>query len=194
MSPLTDGRGLHCAKSSGGGRAPERIDDCAVGVDGAGSVSGHAELQHTSPDVCKQTPSPGGILARMTYGQRLEAALELAKKERAELSAELGISVSAIGQVINTPGSQLKAHNSSRAARFLRVDHHWLATGEGEPRPPSLLSPMAEDLARRFDSTPLSLRDAVYAQIVGAIELAARLDQPAKARPDLSPKPTPSRH
>lgn len=70
-----------------------------------------------------------------TYGDRLEEALRIAKRDRAELSAAINISIQAIGQVIAGKTKALTAENSARAARFLRVDHFWLATGEGEPRP-----------------------------------------------------------
>jgi hypothetical protein len=42
------------------------------------------------------------------------------------------------------------ADKSALAARFLKVDHFWLATGEGEPRPPGL-SEDAKAFAHRFD-------------------------------------------
>lgn len=73
-------------------------------------------------------------LACMSYGKRLDEALKRAGKERRELAAELGLSVQAVGQVITggRSGSQrFNSENSAKAARFLRIDPHWLATGEG---------------------------------------------------------------
>jgi transcriptional regulator with XRE-family HTH domain len=73
-------------------------------------------------------------LAFMTYGKRLQQALERAKKDRAALAAELQVSVQAVGQVITggRSGTQtFTAENNSKAARFLRIDPHWLATGDG---------------------------------------------------------------
>lgn len=67
-----------------------------------------------------------------TYGERLEEALRWAKKDRAQLGAALQISVQAIGQVIAGKTKALTAENSAKAARFLNVDHYWLATGEGQ--------------------------------------------------------------
>lgn len=73
-----------------------------------------------------------------TYGERLREALEAAKKSRAELAAVLrspdgrvGISPSAIGQVIKGTSKAFSAENSAHAARFLGVNHYWLATGVG---------------------------------------------------------------
>lgn len=73
-------------------------------------------------------------LAFMSYGKRLQQALERAKKDRAALAAELGVSVQAVGQVITggRSGTQtFTAENNSKAARFLRIDPNWLATGDG---------------------------------------------------------------
>lgn len=68
-----------------------------------------------------------------TYGERLDHALLLARKSRSSLGRELKISPQAIGQVILGKTRALTAENSARAARFLGVDHLWLATGEGRP-------------------------------------------------------------
>lgn len=70
-----------------------------------------------------------------TYGERLEEALRIAGRERKELCAAIDITLQALGQVISGKTKALTAANSARAARFLKVDHFWLATGEGEPRP-----------------------------------------------------------
>lgn len=72
-----------------------------------------------------------------TYGERLDAALSKSGKDRAQLSQGIGVSVQAIGQVIAGKTKALTAENSARAARFLSVDHYWLATGEGGPDPTS---------------------------------------------------------
>jgi transcriptional regulator with XRE-family HTH domain len=74
-------------------------------------------------------------LAFMTYGKRLKQAIELAGTDRAALAADLGVSVQAVGQVITggRNGTQtFTASNNVKAARFLRVDPLWLATGEGD--------------------------------------------------------------
>ncbi|MCM2575131.1 helix-turn-helix domain-containing protein [Achromobacter xylosoxidans] len=66
-----------------------------------------------------------------TYGSRLEQALQLAGRERIELANAIDVSVQAIGQVIAGKTKALTAENSAKAARFLKVDAYWLATGEG---------------------------------------------------------------
>jgi len=70
-----------------------------------------------------------------TFGQRLELALKLAEKDRSALAEATDLTVQAIGQVIQGKTKALTAENSAKAARFLKVDSYWLATGEGKPRP-----------------------------------------------------------
>ena len=70
-----------------------------------------------------------------TYGSRLDKSLKMRDKSRKELADCLGISVQAIGQVINGPTVALTAENHEKAARFLRVNGYWLATGEGDSQP-----------------------------------------------------------
>lgn len=71
----------------------------------------------------------------MTYGSRLAEAIKLAKSSRKALGLELGISEQAVGMVIRGETSAQTSENCARAARFLRVNYFWLATGEGEARP-----------------------------------------------------------
>ena len=95
----------------------------------------------------------------MSYGKRLDRALTLAGKERKELANAIGVKVQSIGQVINGQTQALTAENSARAAKFLKVDHHWLATGEGLAHPPvgagTNLSQHALALAKHFDRLPV---------------------------------------
>lgn len=123
----------------------------------------------------------------MSYGERLDQALALAGKDRKALAAALGISVQAIGQSVRGPG-MLKADNSAKAAKYLAVDHHWLATGEGEARPRSLLSPLALDIAKAFDALVRpEIRERMHAQVMGMIELSTH------SRPETElPAPLPS--
>lgn len=96
-------------------------------------------------------------LIAVNYGKRLAQAIELAKlpkdEARAKVAKALGISVQAVGQVLTSTSETkaLTAQNNARAARFLKVDPHWLATGEGVPRPDT---PSAEALefAKQFDA------------------------------------------
>ncbi len=66
----------------------------------------------------------------MTYGARLDTALLNAGQARKALALALDCKVQAIGMVISGNG-YLSVPNHAKAARFLQVNSHWLATGEG---------------------------------------------------------------
>lgn len=98
----------------------------------------------------------------MTYGKRLQKALKATGKSRKQLAGALDCTVQAIGMVITGGGKAergLSAENNARAARFLRIDSHWLATGEGEmksktadlPKDRASLSEDALELGVYFD-------------------------------------------
>lgn len=111
--------------------------------------------------------SQGITLPAMSYGQRLAQAMELARVDRARLARELEVSVQAIGQVLLGKSKSLTADKSAKAARLLRVDHFWLATGEGEPRPPGL-SEEALAFAVRYDRLNVTERTRMSALLVAA--------------------------
>ncbi len=71
----------------------------------------------------------------MTYGDRLNDALQQSGKGRRELASSIGISVQAVGDVINGKTKALTAENNANAARFLSVNPSWLATGKGHRSP-----------------------------------------------------------
>lgn len=68
----------------------------------------------------------------MDFASRLSKALAHSKKKRKALAAALGVSVQAIGQVLNGDTKAMSADNCARAARFLGIDGYWLATGDGD--------------------------------------------------------------
>lgn len=67
------------------------------------------------------------------YGQRLESAMRARSIDREKLSAHLGVSVQAIGQVITGKTKALNALNHSVACQILGCDPVWLASGRGNP-------------------------------------------------------------
>jgi len=71
----------------------------------------------------------------MGYGERLEQAMRLAGKTRADIARVTGISVQAVGQCLRGETTALTAENSAKAAQCCAVDHYWLATGDGKSRP-----------------------------------------------------------
>lgn len=82
----------------------------------------------------------------MTYGERLQLALDLAGRDRSELAKALGISVQAVGQTLRGETKAHTAENCAEAAKFLNVDPYWLATDKGQPRPPRLALSKERDL------------------------------------------------
>jgi transcriptional regulator with XRE-family HTH domain len=73
--------------------------------------------------------APRVKLAFVTYAARLAQAMSIAKVDRAQLAQGIGVSVQAVGQVLNGETKAFSAMN--KAARFLAVDAYWLSTGEG---------------------------------------------------------------
>lgn len=70
------------------------------------------------------------------YSERLKAAMAEAKPTPVkipELARALGISYQAVRKVLQ--GGRLTAENNIAAARYLRVNSEWLATGKGERAP-----------------------------------------------------------
>lgn len=131
----------------------------------------------------------------MTYGERLADAMERARltgpDARARLAKHLGISVQAIGQVLQGKSKAFSAEVSARAARFLKVDHFWLATGEGEPQP---LGPSEEALAfaARYDKLNLREREKFSAALILAREGVP--DQEVEERMPITKKRATAKH
>lgn len=104
----------------------------------------------------------------MTYGQRLDQAIKLAKSTRKAVGVALEISEQAVGMVVRGDTGAFTAENSAKAARFLRVDHHWLATGEGEARPKSGW-PFLSFGPTEYFALDDALRQEVEDRLLGAI-------------------------
>ena len=81
----------------------------------------------------------------MDYADRLQIALTHGRVTRKALADELGISVAAVGQVLNRKTKMLDALNHTRAALFCGVDPLWLASGQGEMPAMSLAHPMSQE-------------------------------------------------
>lgn len=88
-------------------------------------------LKHTCFNSASILYSPPCSLTEMTYGERLLEAITSSGASRSQLADAIGKSVQAVGQVILGKSSAFTAENHARAARFLKVDAFWLATGEG---------------------------------------------------------------
>lgn len=118
----------------------------------------------------------------MTYPDRLKAAMDKAGLNQKQLADAMGVDKQTVNSCIVLAGSNkdraLSAENSARAARVLGVDHHWLATGEGEANPVMMVERMALSskavyIGDRFDaiSDPQKRRQA-YAMIVQFLDFS----------------------
>lgn len=70
-------------------------------------------------------------MKKTTYSERLIEAMKVAELDRKDISVALGISVQAVGKVINSESSAFSAANNSTAAKILGVSPDWLSTGNG---------------------------------------------------------------
>lgn len=104
----------------------------------------------------------------MSYGERLAEAIRLAKSSRKALGLEIGITEQAVGMVIRGVTNALTAENSARAARFLRVDGYWLATGEGDPRPNAAWPFLAFGPTEYYE-LDAKLREEIEDRLAGAV-------------------------
>ena len=101
----------------------------------------------------------------MSYGTRLEEALTLAGKSRQDLCTAIGISEQAIGQVIQGKTKAFTAENNARAARYLRVDSYWLATGEGHAKLEGADWPFGLIDRERYESLDAERRGAIQNEL-----------------------------
>ena len=119
------------------------------------------------------------------YGERLAQAIELAGgMKQTALADAIGVKKATINQALSGKSQYLNALNSARAAELLEVDHHWLATGEGEPRPLLLRERMALSKRGVYVGQLLDKiedpdrRERAYALIVQMLEFGGLGDPP----------------
>lgn len=67
-----------------------------------------------------------------TISKRLRAAMKQAELSASELAGKIGVSRAAVSQWLNGDIAKLKAENIFTAAKVLRLNAEWLATGKGE--------------------------------------------------------------
>lgn len=66
------------------------------------------------------------------YAERLAGAMKHSGASKTTLARAIGISYQAVKKVLDGGSHSLSAENNSKAARFLGVSSHWLATGDGQ--------------------------------------------------------------
>ena len=101
-------------------------------------------------------------------GKRMKALREEGGWTQAQLAQAIGISSGAISQIERGEVHSMAYPHLRAAARFMRCDLDWLATGEGtrKPRNPILqLSPEAALLADQIDRLDESQREIIAAMI-----------------------------
>ncbi len=127
----------------------------------------------------------------MLYGKRLDQALKHAAKSRRELGLHLGMSPQNIGMIITNAkktDQHLGSEDHAKAARYLRVNAHWLATGEGEMTGDGSqtgyeLSVQAVELAELLDMIPVSDRVKRAKAFADATNAILSVLQPAGSTP-----------
>lgn len=123
---------------------------------------------------------PGNLLPTMSdFSDRLRLAMELSQVSAPQLARSLvdqqgglGVSRQAVYQALKGDTRALSAENCARAARAMRVDMYWLATGEGVPRSQTDASKMPaldllSALADKIMMAPPSVRPAIASNLSG---------------------------
>lgn len=88
----------------------------------------------------------------MNLLERIDMALQHARKTRGELADGIGITTQAISNLKRRPGSTLRPEHIAKAARFLRCDIYWLCTGDGgKYKPQEGGSVLAQEVAKWLD-------------------------------------------
>lgn len=140
-------------------------------------------------------------MALTTYVERLAEALgvpadkdlwkEPDKGKAKALATALKVTPQAIEKFFRDSSKAMSAANNSRAAKHLRVDSDWLATGEGDKVTPRVwpYTEQATSLALRFDQeVPEALKPAIHAVILRHISVSAEAPTPAEEQGELGPK------
>lgn len=105
----------------------------------------------------------------MNLLDRIDLALQHARKSRGELAEALDVSVQAISNLKRRPGSTLRPEKVAKAARWLHCDVYWLCTGEPNhyvpERSEALYSQLAQEVAKWLDSMNEEERNRAFVLI-----------------------------
>lgn len=128
--------------------------------------------------------------AGMDYSDRLQAAMTHAKKSRQDLKREVGVSLQAIGQVINRQSKGFGIENNSKVARCLGVSSDWLATGDGNMIPAAAFGETLT--AQSMSYMPVTVPYLTREELMQSQELPASfwLELPDDALAPTAPKGT----
>lgn len=130
--------------------------------------------------------------------ERIDLALQHARKSRGDLAGAIGLSVQSISNLKRRPASTLRPENIAKAAAYLQCDLYWLCTGEPEDYQAAknctpAYSFLASEVARWLDALPKDEQAAAFARIYQIcadfhvpMNLAPRRDGDGKARGSLA--------
>lgn len=110
------------------------------------------------------------------YGERLDAAMRLRTVSTSMLAKEIGVTYQAIKKILDGKSTALSAENNARAAKYLAINSHWLATGEETMLlmdAPSVQPSLAE-LIKRFSHELQSIKPSSRPFVVHAFEKWAK--------------------
>jgi transcriptional regulator with XRE-family HTH domain len=109
-------------------------------------------------------------MALLSFSDRLLAAMEAEGLNQAELGRKVGLTRSAINQLVSGSSKGMKPENLVAVARALRVRIEWLATGE-EPMRERFTKEDLDDL-EILRLIPKDRREAVRSILRGAMQIA----------------------
>lgn len=177
LRPLVHGL-IGDANRIGGGcdRAAEKFD---------GFCLEHVPLNHSSDESATMVHTDFDSLETMvSYNERLQQALALAKVDKRALAAHLGISYTGMEKALDGRTKALTAANNARAAAFLQIDPCWLATGEGEPRSERVW-PYKRLTPRQWGSISQEARELAENMLLSAVPPLVVIDA-AEGEPEIA--------
>lgn len=138
----------------------------------------------------------------MDYADRLQHAMNHGRVTRKGLAEGLGISLAAVGQVLNRKTKMLDALNHTRAALLCGVDPLWLANGQGKP-PNAALAHVVTESSHIVTPTKIDWGDLMGLELDRPFELVVLDDalapeiyagclaqfDPVDARPPVAGRP-----
>lgn len=118
----------------------------------------------------------------MNLLERIDLALQHAGKSRGDLAEGIGVTTQAISNLKRRPGSELSLGHAAKAARWLKCDWYWLATGEGKYGPQKesagpAFSFLAQEVAQWLDA----MSDADRARAFSLIYQMTRGNWPSES-------------
>lgn len=102
------------------------------------------------------------LMNALTFSERLLEAMTIENITQAQLAARVGLTRSAINQLIMGSSKGMKPENLVRVARALRVRVEWLAIGE-LPMRPDHIPPADRELLQHLHSLPVAQQEALKA-------------------------------